>query len=373
MATDENHSVIVKVPGSVLLALVVGFFLTSCSSRHQAPKSLTDIPYRPVAYNLEQPARFVKMVLPDDNPLSEAGVALGRQLFFDPILSLDSSVSCASCHQPARAFTDGLAFSKGVDGRHGLRNAPSLLNVGYQSHGLFWDGRVDQLEALIAHPLLDTNEMASSWDLLLPRLQQHRDYPAQFRRAFGITQAEAIDDTLTANALAQYLRTLISADTRYDRYKAGLLELTASEDRGRRIFFDIGDGGLPASECGHCHVEPLFTGLEYFNNGLDEQAKPGQVPRDAGRGGLSGRMGDIGVFRTPSLRNIALTAPYMHDGRFKTLEEVIDHYDQGGKYGENVHPNVHKLGLSEQHKADLIAFLHTLTEIDPDFDGPTKK
>lgn len=301
------------------------------------------------------------MVIPEDNPLTKAGVALGKRLFFDPILSVDSTLSCAGCHQPARAFTDGLAFSRGVNGHRSLRNAPSLLNIGYQTNGLFWDGRIEDLETLVVHPVQDTNEMGNDWDTLLQKLRTHESYPAYYRRAFGITEPAEIDQVLTARALAQYLRSLISGNSRYDQYKAGLITLTAAEDRGRRIFFDI-DDGLPVSECGHCHVEPLFSGLEYFNNGLDEVYDPQDFP-DQGRGKISGRIGEMGTFKTPSLRNITLTAPYMHDGRFATLEEVIDHYASGGKYSEHVHPNVRKLDLTEQDKADLIAFLQTLTEI----------
>ncbi|PHN05883.1 hypothetical protein CRP01_14960 [Flavilitoribacter nigricans DSM 23189 = NBRC 102662] len=300
------------------------------------------------------------MEIPADNQLTVAGVALGKQLFFDPLLSADSTVSCSSCHLPGRAFTDGQILSRGVAGHRSLRNSPSLLNVGYQTEGLFWDGRVNDLEELIVHPVQDTNEMAGDWTELTTKLRDHPEYPLLFRKAFGIDTVAAIDQELTVRAIAQYLRTLVSGNSRYDRYKAGEVILTASEDRGRRIFFDIEDG-VPTSECGHCHVEPLFSGLEYFNNGLDEVYDPKNFP-DAGKGGISGRVGEMGSFRTPSLRNVALTAPYMHDGRFATLEEVMDHYVSGGKYSENVHPNVRRLDFSERDKADLIAFLQTLTE-----------
>jgi cytochrome c peroxidase len=225
---------------------------------------------------------------------------------------------------------------------------------------LFWDGRFRDLESLVVHPVQDTNEMGNNWNTLLEQIRAHPQYPVLYRRAFGIDSVGGIDQELTARALAQYLRTLISGNSRYDRYKAGEIRLTASEDRGRRIFFDIEDG-VPTSECGHCHVEPLFSGMEYFNNGLDEIYEPTEFP-DAGKGGISGRVGEMGTFRTPSLRNVALTAPYMHDGRFKTLEAVIEHYASGGRYGENVHPNVRPLELSGQDKADLVAFLKTLTD-----------
>lgn len=341
------------------LFLLIAILLPSCwlapqqEAGHKASK-------RSVDYPVAEPARFVRMNIPEDNPLTEAGVALGRRLFFEPMLSVDSTISCASCHVPGRAFTDGTVRSPGVNGHRSLRNSPSLINVGYQTNGLFWDGRMADLETLVIHPVEDTNEMGNSWEKLILRLREHEEYPTLYREAFGIDSVEGIDRSLTARALAQYLRTLVSGGSRYDRYKAGQIDLTPSEDRGRRIFFDI-DDGLPVSECGHCHVEPLFSGLEYFNNGLDEVYGPEDFT-DRGKGGISGRVGEMGTFRTPSLRNIALTAPYMHDGRFATLEEVIDHYNSGGNYGENVHPNVRPLHLSERDKADLIAFLHTLTD-----------
>lgn len=334
----------------------------ACTPHDGAPGDLTHIRYRPQAHEVKHPDRFVRMLVPSDNPMTEAGVALGRQLFFDPLLSADSSISCAGCHPATRAFSDGLPVSRGIAGRTGTRNAPSLLNVAYFTTGLFWDGRVGTLEELMLHPVQDSNEMGHQWDALVQQLQTHQEYPALYRRAFGIESAAEINADLTAKALAQFVRTLTSGNSRYDQYKAGQLSLTASEDRGRRIFFDIGDG-VPTSECGHCHVEPLFSGLEYFNNGLDESYDLSALA-DAGLGGITGRIGDIGRFRTPSLRNIALTAPYMHDGRFDTLDEVLDHYISGGQHGENVHPNVRKLDFTEQDKRDLIAFLETLTEVD---------
>lgn len=342
------------------LFFLLAVSLLSCQPSDRTERSLADIPFRPQAYVLEEPARFVRMAVPEDNPLTKAGVELGKQLFFDPLLSVDSTVSCSSCHLPGRAFTDGTALSRGVKGHLSLRNSPSLINVGYQTNGLFWDGRVQELEELVLHPVQDTNEMGNNWAQLMVRIRNHIEYPVLYRKAFGIDTVAAIDQDLTAKALSQYLRTLVSGKSRYDRYKAGEIALTASEDRGRRIFFDI-DDGVPTSECGHCHVEPLFSGLEYFNNGLDEVYSAADFS-DAGKGAISGRVGEMGTFRTPSLRNVALTAPYMHDGRFATLEEVIEHYTSGGKYGENVHPNVHTLDLDEQDKADLIAFLNTLTE-----------
>lgn len=349
---------------SVLDRFYLGLFFTlvglACHTDHTGKQDPFSLPYRPVPFEREEPDRFVKMAIPLDNPLTEAGVVLGRKLFFDPILSGDQTIGCASCHRSELAFADGRALSQGVKSNQTRRNSPSLINIGYQTNGLFWDGREKQLEQLVIHPVQDSSEMGNDWEVLLARLRSHQEYPALYRRAFGLRSREEINQERTAKALAQYLRTLVSKRSRYDLYKAGKLTLTAAEDRGRRIFFDI-DDGLPVAECGHCHVEPLFSGLEYFNNGLDEVYQATDFT-DPGRGAVSGRLGEIGTFRTPSLRNVAITAPYMHDGRFSTLEEVIDHYAQGGHYSENVHPNVHRLQLSEGDKADLIAFLNMLTD-----------
>ena len=340
-----------QLPGLVILLLAV----FSCQA------DLTDIPYQPQPLALEEPEGFVRMEIPADNPLTGAGVALGRHLFYDPILSADSTVSCASCHLPALAFTDGRSVSTGVEGRRGRRNAPSLVNVGYYHKGLFWDGRVATLEEQALHPVRDELEMAANWPLVVERLRRHRRYPQLFRKAFGIRHPEEIDSTLAARALAQFQRTLISAGSRFDRVKRlGLEAFTPEEQRGWTIFFDA-SLEVPHAECGHCHIDPLFTTQEFANNGVDPPAADGRYP-DPGRREVTGNRWDDGKFRVPTLRNIALTAPYMHDGRFATLEEVVDHYASGGHFSDNVDPNVRQLKMTETDKADLIAFLHTLTD-----------
>lgn len=322
--------------------------------------SLTHISYHPTPYALEEPAGFVRMVIPEDNPLTREGIALGRRLFFDPLLSTDSTVSCATCHLPHLAFTDGQAQSIGVHGRRGRRNAPTLLNVGYLYKGLFWDGRVATLEAQSLHPVTDSMEMANTWAEVERRLRRHAEYPALFRQAFGIRRSSQIDSILVAKALAQFQRTLISANAKFDRKMRGELAFTPQEQRGWTIFFDA-SMDVPHSECAHCHADPLFTTLEFANNGIDAVSSLERFP-DRGRGAVTGNHYDNGMFRVPTLRNIALTAPYMHDGRFATLEQVIDHYASGGHYADNLNPNIMPLRLRPADKADLIAFLHTLTD-----------
>ena len=332
--------------------------LLSCSRTGDA--DWRRIPYAPTPYALNEPREFVRMVIPEGNPLTVEGIELGRRLFFDPILSADSSTSCASCHLPALAFTDGKALSTGIEGRVGRRNSPSLANVGYYYKGLFWDGRVATLEEQSLHPVEDSLEMANTWAEAERRLRLHPSYPALFRQAFGIRLLSEINSELTAKALAQFQRSLLSADSKFDRKMRGEAEFTAQEQRGWAIFFDA-SMDVPHSECSHCHDDPLFTTLEFANNGLDAVRALEDYP-DPGRGGVSGNRYELGAFRVPTLRNIALTAPYMHDGRFATLEEVIGHYAGGGHYAENLNPNVMKLNLTAQDKADLIAFLHTLTD-----------
>lgn len=337
--------------------LLLSLLIQSCGV---GEGELEHIAYQPKAVKAPQPEGFVPMAIPADNPLTEEGIALGRRLFYDPILSADSSVSCASCHHPGLGFAEARPFSVGVQGREGSRNAPSLVNIGFVYTGLFWDGRAPTLEEQALHPVTNPDEMGADWARIEARLQRHPDYPAHFRRAFGITEPDQINRDLLAKALAQFQRTLVSADARFDRVQRGEAAFTPEERRGWEIFFDF-PGGLSMAECGHCHTDPLFTNLEYFNNGLDPAAKLKDLP-DPGRGAVSGRRSDLGKFRTPSLRNIELTAPYMHDGRFASLELVIDHYDQGGHQAENVNPNVRPLHLSDRDKSDLIAFLRTLTD-----------
>jgi cytochrome c peroxidase len=342
--------------GNSLGLLILGLTLLSCG---RSPGDLRGIPYAPQPYVLEEPAYFVKILIPDDNPFTAQGVALGRRLFHDPILSGDGTLSCAVCHRQELAFSDGKALSEGLGGR-GRRGALPLFNVGYHYRGLFWDGRVASLEEQTLVSVEDPLELGAQWDTVLERLRRHEQYPRWFREAFGITHRDSIERMHVAKALAQFQRTLVSADAKYDRVLRGEAVYTPAEQRGWAIFFDASDT-LPFSECGHCHLDPLFTNLEFFNNGLDAVANLEDFS-DQGRRLVTGRRSDAGKFRTPSLRNIALSAPYMHDGRFATLEEVIDHYVSGGHYAENVNPNVRKLRFTDQDKADLIAFLHTLTD-----------
>ena len=350
-----------RPPASVRSLLVAGALfvalsgLISCTADGPTPLAIAE------------PTAFARILYPADNPTTVEGLALGRDLFFDPVLSHDSTVSCATCHQPALAFTDGKARSRGIDGRVGKRNAPGLANVGYLHKTLFWDGRADDLESQALHPIAAAAEMGGSWPEVLEKLRRHGDYWPRLRRAFGVRQRADLRKEHVGKALAQFQRSLISADSKYDRVQRGEAVYTKEEALGAALFFDFGDetegpyADLPTAECAHCHNPPHFTNQRFFNNGLDE-APTLEDFRDPGRGAVSGSRYDLGLFRSPSLRNVALTAPYMHDGRMATLAEVVAHYNSGGRYAENKSANVAPLGLSAAQEAALTAFLETLTD-----------
>jgi cytochrome c peroxidase len=313
-------------------------------------------------YTPEIPQHFFPLPVPDDNPLTIQGIALGKRLFFDPILSADSTMSCASCHLPEQAFADNLAQAVGINGHIGERNVPSLLNVAYIYTGLFWDGRVETLEEQALIPVEDKNEMGHRWSEVEKRLRSDDEYVALFMEAFPINQSDSIDKYWVAKALAQYQRTLISGEAKFDRVMRGEASFTTSEQRGHDIFFDA-SADLPNGECAHCHNPPLFTDQTYMNNGAQQDQGDLEF-KDSGRGKITNQKYDNGRFRVPSLRNVALTAPYMHDGGLTTLEEVIDHYNNGGHSAINVDPKIRNLHLSDQEKSDLVNFLKTLTELE---------
>jgi cytochrome c peroxidase len=325
---------------------------------------LDAIPYLPQRIQTPAVPNYPVMEIPIENGLTQDGILLGRKLFFDPILSRDSSLSCAGCHQPTRSFTDGLPTSPGVDKKQGLRSSMSLLDIGFQQHGLFWDGRVNTLEQQALLPIEDPLEMHFTWTGVIERLKRHPQYPIDFRKAFGIRHRDSITKELAVKAIAQFERTLISSGrSKYDLALtpgSGVF-FTESELRGFDMYFDKSGGRLPDAECFHCHNAPMMASSEFFNNGIQMTSDLRDF-KDLGRGKITGSLVQNGMFRAPTLRNIALTAPYMHDGRFQTLEEVIDHYNSGGFPAANKNPFVRSLKLTSGQKKDLIAFLHTLTD-----------
>ena len=335
---------------------------------------LSNIPFTPRPVPSPNIEPLPMMDVPSENPLTEDGIDLGRFLFYDPILSGNQQMACADCHFLEKGFTDQLAVSTGIDGIAGTRSSMSLMFAGFYTKGLFWDGRVNTLEAQALLPVEDVIELHADWGVVEQRLRKHPDYPERFRKAFGINNTSEITRDLAAKAIAQFERTLVSANSKYDQVVRGEAFFEEDELNGFELFFDV-PNNLPDAECGHCHNAPLFTTNQFFNNGLDSVGSLEDF-KDKGLGVVTGNPFDNGKFRAPTLRNIALTAPYMHDGRFNTLEEVIDHYNEGAHFADNMDPLIkpNGLGLTEQHKKDLIAFLHALTDTsyfaNPAFQNP---
>ncbi len=350
-------------PGSSIVALMNYFrfvlfsviSITWASCAKDVP--LTELEPKPATpYALEIPAGFPQMNIPADNPMTVEGIALGRKLFYDKILSKNNAQSCGSCHNQANAFSDnGKALSSGADGSLGTRNAQALVNPGFNRH-FFWDGRVATLEEQALQPVKNPVEMHQSWATSAAKINARPDYVNDFKAAFGYKK---IDSTLIVKALAQFMRTMISSNSRFDKYVRHEVALTPSELNGFVIF------NTERGDCFHCHNLDggfLITDNLFHNNGLDSEFA------DMGLGAITGNPYDAGKFLTPSLRNIALSAPYMHDGRFATLEEVINHYNMGGEASLTVDPLMKHVGtglnLSAQERADLLAFLHTFTDED---------
>ncbi len=329
---------------------------------YQTPVVAERPPALPAGTRALRPAitkRFPQMSLPADNPLTQEGVALGRELFHDTRLSGNQTQSCASCHTQGNAFADGRRFSRGAQQQEGKRNAMPLFNLAWHQ-GFFWDGRAATLREQVLMPIQDKNEMNETLPNVIAKLEADAGCQAAFARAFG---SPGITSERIAKALEQFLLTFISQESRFDRAARKVAELTESEKRGLRLFVTEFDPqrGLRGADCFHCHGGTLFTSHQFANNGLE------LAPDDLGRMAVTGSEADRGKFKTPSLRNIARTAPYMHDGRFATLEAVVEHYSSGVRRSATLDPNLAKhpeagLQLTAQEKADLVAFLKTLTD-----------
>lgn len=313
--------------------------------------------------------------LPTDNPITKEGVKLGRMLFYDTQLSGDETQSCSSCHQQEHGFSDPDRFSTGIDGLQGRRQAMAIVNLAWNTNGFFWDGRASLLRHQSLMPIQDPLEMNETLVNVRKKLHKDRDYRDQFTRAFG-------DDDITNErisfALEQFMMTLISYRSKYDLYLNGEATLTASEERGRDLFFNEYNPFFPSisgADCQHCHSGLNFENDKYLNNGLDTDAEF----TDLGYAEVTGFATDHAKFKVPTLRNIEKTAPYMHDGRFQTLEEVVDHYNSHIDSSSTLDVTLENtrytgLMLDAQEKADLVAFLKTLTDqaflSDPQFAKP---
>ena len=287
------------------------------------------------------------MPVPEDNPLSIGKAALGKRLFFDKALSRDRSISCATCHDPAHAFTDDRAAAVGVFGRKGPRRVPKLVNRGY-GRSFFWDGRIATLEQQTLQPIQNELEMDLTLDDAVRRLRDSAVYSAEFLKVF---RREVHADDL-GKALAAYVRTIVSGDSPYDRYMNGNPGALPPEARlGLDIFRGKGN-------CGACHIGPNLTDESFHNTGVGWE--DGDFT-DPGRFEVSGDRADLGAFKTPTLREAAAAAPYMHDGSLATLEDVIEHYDKGGEPNPHLDRDMEPLELSEEEKQALLAFLKSLS------------
>jgi cytochrome c peroxidase len=287
------------------------------------------------------------MPIPDENPLTEEKIALGRKLFFDPILSKDRTISCATCHDPKLGFTDDKPVAVGVGGQTGARRSPRLINRGYGKL-FFWDGRAASLEDQVLQPIENPIEMAMTLEEVEARLRSDAGYAAGFRDAFG----RPPDTGALQQALASYVRTIVSGNSTYDRYVAGESEaLSAAQRRGLEIFRGKGN-------CAVCHLGPNLTDDDFHNTGVGW--KEGAA-KDQGRAKITADPADIGAFKTPTLREVASTGPYMHDGSLATLADVVEFYDKGGEPNPHLSMEMQRLDLTAAEKTDLVEFLKALS------------
>ncbi len=313
----------------------------------------------PDTYTLQVPAHFPAPPAFDDNPLSEVGVELGRLLFYDKRLSGNNKISCGTCHRQDLAFSDALALANtGISGQTLHRTAPALINLAWANNGLFWDGGSTNLESQAFGPLTSPDEMGQNLAELVAELNAVSDYVSRFRQVFK----DEIKSAYIVRALAQFQRTFISGSARYDKYvnKVPGVQLSPTELQGLSLI---------QQKCQGCHAGALFTDDDYHNNGLDADfSDDSHEGIYQGRSRITYNPTDLGKFKTPTLRNVMLTAPYMHDGRFATIEAVLDHYSNGVQVSPTTDPLVMQNGgtagipLTITEKLAIIAFLHALTD-----------
>ena len=316
---------------------------------------------------LNAPNIIAQINTPVDNAITDWGATLGRVLFYDKVLSINNAIACASCHKQQNGFSDDVVLSKGFNNGSTARHSMSIINAKYYPNGrFFWDERSTTLEQQVLQPIQDGVEMGMRLDTLVNRLTKTKHYPYLFTKAFG---TETINTDRLAKAIAQFVRSIVSYNSKFDTGLAlqpppgnpnlNFSNYTASENRGKAIFFG------PQAACASCHGTQTFTAPRSENNGLES------VIIDRGVGAITNNTADNGKFKVPSLKSIELTAPYMHDGRFATLEQVIEHYNSGVQINPNLPPQLRnpppvlgakRLNLTQQDKDDLLAFLKTLTD-----------
>ena len=347
----------VKISFLILTSLL---FLIACKGDDEdvtPPATFDNTPYVLNHGNLPAPD------LPQDNKLTEQGVLLGKMLFYDKKLSKDLTQACADCHRQPDGFSDSTRFSLGVEELPGRRQAMPVFNMAWHSNEFFWDGRAPLLRDQSLKPIQDPLEMNETLENVIAKLSAEQMYKDQFIRAFG---DESITEERMALAMEQFMLSIVSYDSKYDKFLAGDLVLTDSEERGRALFFQEFNPFFPdqsGADCSHCHGGANFENDRYMNNGLDTDGDF----TDTGREEVTEDPNDRAKFKVPSLRNVQYTAPYMHDGRFQTLEEVVNHYNSEVKSSTTVDPAIATtidtgLMLSDQDKMDLVNFLKTLSD-----------
>lgn len=350
----------------VLFILFIAFLVFSCGKQKNLPGEIA----RPIGLPMEikAPLGLPPLTIPSDNPPTAEAVALGRKLFFDAKLSSDNTLSCASCHNPAFHFADGQALAKGVNEQRGTRHTPTVLNAAYNS-AQFWDGRAASLEQQASGPIANPKEMNLPHEVCVTKLNADESYRDEFAKVFGpgVITMEKIE-----KAISSFERTLLSANSPFDRYHYGGEKnaLSAAAIRGLAVFTDRNRGN-----CVTCHTIgekfALFTDDKFHNLGIGMNTE-GELT-DLGRFAQTNIEAERGAFRTPSLRNVAKTAPYMHDGSLKTLKDVVDFYLGGGNSNPQLDKEIKPLILSAQERSDLVAFLEALTGELPATVGPPGK
>ena len=344
-----------KTPLYLLLAIGV---LSCQQDREESTQYVVTTPA-----DLPVPPGFPPPEIPLDNPQTQEGIKLGRYLFYDKRLSDDNSQACASCHLQDYGFSDFNRFSTGIDGIEGDKNAMAIINLAWQDF-FFWDGRSETMEEQAEEPVINPIEMHTTWEKVLMKLEADPEYQTLFTAAFG---ANAFTTENATKAISQFERTLISGNSKFDIGFAQTQDVlqpfpnfTLNENRGKDLFFS------ESGDCFHCHANPTFGAfgeLQFSNNGLDSMLMPG-----SGREGVTGNPADRAKFKVTTLRNIEYTFPYMHDGRFQNLQQVIEFYNFGGHPSPTIDPNMKAAGTgrnwTQDQKNDLLAFLFTLSDIE---------
>jgi cytochrome c peroxidase len=347
-----------KLKSIILIVLAASIFVVSCKDDdNNEPKGvvLDNTPYMLSYGNFPAPN------IAEDNQLTQQGVKLGRMLFYEKMLSADGEMACANCHLQEFAFTDTAKFSTGIRGKKGGRQAMSVFNLAWNENEFFWDGRAHLLRDQSLGPIQDELEMDETLENVVAKLSESQLYKDQFIRVFG---SDDITSEKMSLAMEQFMNSIVSVNSKYDDFLKDSTAFNESEKRGFKLFSTDYNPFFPeesGADCQHCHSGLNFENDKYMNNGLDATFA------DEGRGKVTQDPADNGKFKVTSLRNIALTAPYMHDGRFNTLEEVVEHYNSEIIASSTLDPALEQtrekgLFLTEQDKKDLVAFMKTLTD-----------